>query len=591
MKKSVILLAALGLTPGALHAQTVPLIINYQGRVTSGTGAPLGATGTAPNFTAAPENRKVIFRIFDAQTGGTRLWSEEQNVTISLGEFSVLLGQGNVAVYDSVSESRPALDTAFTGGGEVPPSGPLRYLEIVVDDGNGTFNLADAPITPRQRITTTAYSFRSRIADAVSNLGIATPALADGAVTAAKVADNSITSLKILDGSVSTTKIPDSAITSLKIADGSIGTVDLANGSVTPAKLDPTIGVWTVNGPDVSRSAGRVGIGKVPTTTLDVAGAINASGNVTTAGSISATGAVTASSITTTGPFAATSITANNGLRIGLNSALELGFGYIKDGSAGKIGYQTFSNALDIVGAGFSGSDRKIKMWAEGGTEFNGRVGIGTSNPEDRLHVAGLNGAGGNAIRIDDGAGRFIRMYRSAQGFVFAGNSFINHGGGPGIIQWDGDGNWDNLSDRTLKKDITEAESVLDRLMQLPVRRYRWNERPSDVPPSFGVIAQEVKPLFPDVVGSMLLEGATKEIMTVKYAAFGLIAAKAVQELKQEKDAEIKALKDENAGLRARLAALEVSDKTREARLATIENLLIAAGKIPARTVSLKVGE
>jgi len=588
MKNSVIIPAAIGLALGTLHAQTVPLLINYQGRVTGGTGIPLGATGTAPNFVAAPENRKVIFRIFDAQTGGTRLWSEEQNVTISLGEFSVLLGQGNDAVYDAVSEPRPALDTAFTGGGAVPPAGPVRYLEIVVDDGNGTFTAgADAPITPRQRITTTAYSFRSRIADAVSNLGIATTALADGAVTAAKVADNSITSLKILDGSVSTTKIPDSAITSLKIADGTIGTADLADNavntakiadnsvtagkmaansvtganivdgtitaadlasnSVTAAKLDAnTVGFWSVNGANVFRAAGSVGIGtNAPSTALTVRTAGEAYGFEHTDG--------------------------NRRLRTFLG------------GSRGITKKRTDSNhPLSFY---TNGSGTKLTISAAG------NVGIGTAFPEDRLHVAGLNGSPGNALRIDDGGGRFIRMYRSAQGFVFTGNSFTNHGGGPGIIQWDGDGNWDNLSDRTLKKDITDAEPVLDRLMQLPVRRYRWNERPSDVPPSFGVIAQEVKPIFPDVVGSMLLEGATNEVMTVKYAAFGLIAAKAVQELKQEKDAEIKALQDENAGLRARLAALEVSDKTREARLATIENMLIAAGKNPARTVSLKAGE
>jgi hypothetical protein len=142
------------------------------------------------------------------------------------------------------------------------------------------------------------------------------------------------------------------------------------------------------------------------------------------------------------------------------------------------------------------------------------------------------------------------------------------------VIQWDGDGNWDHLSDGTLKKDITDAEPVLERLMQLPVRRYRWKDRPSYAPKTFGVIAQEVKPLFPEVVGTMLREGATEESMTVKSAAFGLIAAKAVQELKQEKDAEVKALQDENARLRERLDALE--------------NRIRSAGTPAARAVSLK---
>src|SRR5256885_7416977 len=41
-----------------------------------------------------------------------------------------------------------------------------------------------------------------------------------------------------------------------------------------------------------------------------------------------------------------------------------------KEGNAGKIGYQTFTpDALDIVGAGTAGTNRKIKLWAEGRSE------------------------------------------------------------------------------------------------------------------------------------------------------------------------------------------------------------------------------
>lgn len=51
-----------------------------------------------------------------------------------------------------------------------------------------------------------------------------------------------------------------------------------------------------------------------------------------------------------------------------------------KQTDAGKIGYQVFTNdALDIVGAGTTGADRKIKMWAEGGTTFNGPVTVSGS--------------------------------------------------------------------------------------------------------------------------------------------------------------------------------------------------------------------
>jgi hypothetical protein len=159
MKTTAILTATLGLMLGSLHAQTVPPFINYQGRVTDSGGVGLG-TGT-------PVNRKVIFRIFDAPTAGTRLWSEQHTVTISNGEFSVLLGNGINANYAGADETplktSTPLDTVFTSGGI------LRYVEIVVDNGDNTLNTLDAPISPRQQITSTAYSFRARSADTIAS--------------------------------------------------------------------------------------------------------------------------------------------------------------------------------------------------------------------------------------------------------------------------------------------------------------------------------------------------------------------------------------------------------------------------------------
>ena len=66
----------------------------------------------------------------------------------------------------------------------------------------------------------------------------------------------------------------------------------------------------------------------------------------------------------------------------GLNT-LEFGAGVAgKETNAGKIGYQTFTaGALDIVGAGTLVSNRKVNIFAEGGTTFNGPVGIGILSP------------------------------------------------------------------------------------------------------------------------------------------------------------------------------------------------------------------
>ncbi len=62
----------------------VPHLISYQGRLTNSSGVPL--TGT----------HNITFRIYDAPSGGTLLWSETQSVTLnSDGLYDVMLGSVN----------------------------------------------------------------------------------------------------------------------------------------------------------------------------------------------------------------------------------------------------------------------------------------------------------------------------------------------------------------------------------------------------------------------------------------------------------------------------------------------------------------
>ena len=76
-------------------------------------------------------------------------------------------------------------------------------------------------------------------------------------------------------------------------------------------------------------------------------------------------------------------------VKIDANNSIEIGAGVVgKESNAGKISYQTFiSGALDIVGAGSTGTNRIIKFWNEGGAEFISNVGIGLSNTRARLTV------------------------------------------------------------------------------------------------------------------------------------------------------------------------------------------------------------
>ncbi len=125
---------------------------------------------------------------------------------------------------------------------------------------------------------------------------------------------------------------------------------------------------WTLSGSDISNNnAGNVGIG-----------------------------------IST--PLAKLHITGN--VKVDGNNFIELGAGVAgKEFNAGKIGYETFTvGTLDIVGAGTSGLNRKIKFWNETSAEFTGSVGIGVPVPLAKLHIAGNVKIDGNNT-VEFGAG------------------------------------------------------------------------------------------------------------------------------------------------------------------------------------------
>ena len=71
-------------------------------------------------------------------------------------------------------------------------------------------------------------------------------------------------------------------------------------------------------------------------------------------------------------------LVANGNVTISGANTLEFGrFVPFKETNAGKIGYETFTTgALDIVGAGTTGTNRKIQFFNEGGASFNGPVNI-----------------------------------------------------------------------------------------------------------------------------------------------------------------------------------------------------------------------
>ncbi|MFZ1947550.1 MAG: hypothetical protein WAW06_08390, partial [bacterium] len=116
----------------------IPKKVSYQGRLVDAAGE------------ALPGAHTTIFRIFDAVTGGTELWSETQPlVADTSGVFSIILG------------SVDSIDAGFDGP---------RWLELEVDG---------EILTPRRELVSVPFAFQAANAHMVG--GLHADAFADSA--------------------------------------------------------------------------------------------------------------------------------------------------------------------------------------------------------------------------------------------------------------------------------------------------------------------------------------------------------------------------------------------------------------------------
>ena len=115
-------LAAAALSASAA-AQSSPLLVAYQARVTDALGVPLSGP------------QAVTIGIFSVPTGGTALYLETQGVTVVNGVATLLVGTVN-----------PLPSNLFDSGD--------RYLGIAVSP--------DAEMSPRRRVASVPYAIQAR---------------------------------------------------------------------------------------------------------------------------------------------------------------------------------------------------------------------------------------------------------------------------------------------------------------------------------------------------------------------------------------------------------------------------------------------
>jgi len=190
-------------------------------------------------------------------------------------------------------------------------------------------------------------------------------------------------------------------------------------------------------------------------------------------------------------------------------------------------------------------------------TITGGNVGIGTASPQAALHVRGADAA---QFTLQNSADNSTWYFSDDvnDNLVFQPNT----GFGAYI---DRAGNYHNNSDARLKQDITPLGGVLDRVLQLRPVSYHFRSAPEKASLTLGFIAQEVEPLFPEMVGERA------GLKSIAYSELIPVTIRAVQELNQKVEAggqtteirsqkseeRIQKLEEENAELKQRLEVLE----------------------------------
>lgn len=179
-----------------------PEKMTYQGFLVDANGVPLASN--------SPANVEVIFRIYDQSSGGNRLWSEKQIVTVDKGHFSVLLGEGT----EVPGESRPALSQIF-GGGPLGANAAERYLGITV-----TLNGSPTEIQPRLQLLPAPYAYLAKYATTLVKhngeplvvAGTGDSLLVTGTVLAAQFAGSGAGLTNIDASRITTGTLPDARL-------------------------------------------------------------------------------------------------------------------------------------------------------------------------------------------------------------------------------------------------------------------------------------------------------------------------------------------------------------------------------------------
>lgn len=400
--QSLLLIAALLGLPAHIQAQTsgVPGSISYQGRVLNASGVPIGNNNS-------PVTRTVIFRIWDHPSNAALanlLYSEQQTVTISEGEFSVLVGEGSATItsqfgFSETSKGKPSvtIDQVFNG--------TSRYLGVTVDDGTAA---ADNEVSPRQQIVSSAFAFRAKSAETLgSSVGTALTALDSGNVGIGNTNPPALLTVSGANTSLSTSTpqfvlTADDTTERMRFGVDSTGT---GTGFIQAFKEGTGAQNLLLN-----PNGGNVGIGVTnPTSALHVEGVAQVSGLVMPGGSADVSNVGTPGNFIAFGhvPFSNDNLSYANNTFFFRDSPLFTGF--------------DFSDPNIDIGSGtYIGGSASLSSINVAGTVTAGSISVPSFSP-DTVSVSGIGGYKFKAPGDTDGG-----MFSSSDGNVSLRTDGVN---------------------------------------------------------------------------------------------------------------------------------------------------------------------
>jgi hypothetical protein len=214
-----------------------------------------------------------------------------------------------------------------------------------------------------------------------------------------------------------------------------------------------------------------------------------------------------------------------------------IGYAYNQNGGA------PFASEHQIVFTNNGNINAAIGLYGSG--YFAGDIGFRTKTPLADLHLKQSNtsttGTGG--MRFESTSTNYWKIYHSGSHFSFANNgvreAYITGGTGVYVV----------TSDRDKKQNISELKTVLPSLMNLKPSRYQYKSAGSNSRYTYGLMVQDVKKTFPDLVH--IDENGNSGLGYDEFVSISIKAIQEQQQLIETQQAQIDELKKEMEELKS----------------------------------------